>query len=464
MKLNLHRCTLVLVSMFSGCSVASDGLLDAYGRNIDGSIEAGGSLDTGASPEVEELDGGMIGRLDDTLDAEIAFDLGIDVSKLEIFETVDANPTIEDAFLSSDGSFEDGRFWDGGIPSSTQSMLYMANLNGLSEIPSVNSNATGTATFELSSDKKRLWYRVTHNVSGANAAHIHLGAAGSNGPALYALMPLDSDMGGTISITTEDLHYLQMGMLYINIHSYKNSNGEIRGQIIVPGDSIWVAHLTGVQQTPPTQTLNEGDAAFVLDQTGTRLRYSVVTTGFTSTNAYIRKAIAGMSGEIVFPLLPVGEKMQGIIHLSAMDARNLQDGLWYISLQSESNPNGHLRGQIIKPGELLFAATLSGSMEVPAVSTDASGAAQLILDPEGISLRYEMVLKNAAVTSVNIHRGPLGSNGAVLYSLLLAPGGAKGNLSITKNDLENFKQSNLYINVNTIANPKGEIRGQIKRY
>lgn len=61
-------------------------------------------------------------------------------------------------------------------------------LNGQNEIPSVESDATGTADFKLA-ENGAIGYRgnVT-GISNASAAHIHQGKAGENGDVVADLL------------------------------------------------------------------------------------------------------------------------------------------------------------------------------------------------------------------------------------------------------------------------------------
>jgi hypothetical protein len=115
----------------------------------------------------------------------------------------------------------------------------------------------------------------------------------------------------------------------------------------------------------------------------------------------------------------------------------------------------------VLPGEVLYSATLSGANENPPVTTSATGGAQFILDPTGTDLRYEAVFTGLTATASHIHTGAAGVIGDVLYPLTLIAGGAKGTQAITPADLTALNAGGLYINAHTVANPNGEIRGQI---
>src|SRR5919202_4914128 len=63
-----------------------------------------------------------------------------------------------------------------------QSQTFTAKLCGKDEVPPVNTQATGTAQFQLSSNGKEINYDLsTTNLQGFMMAHIHTGKSGENG-------------------------------------------------------------------------------------------------------------------------------------------------------------------------------------------------------------------------------------------------------------------------------------------
>lgn len=82
------------------------------------------------------------------------------------------------------------------------------------------------------------WTLTYKNLSGpAMAAHIHTGARGVNGGVLIGLCGTSttpactSGMHGTATATADQLKSIMAGKTYVNVHTTKNPNGEIRGQI-----------------------------------------------------------------------------------------------------------------------------------------------------------------------------------------------------------------------------------------
>jgi hypothetical protein len=132
-----------------------------------------------------------------------------------------------------------------------------------------------------------------------------------------------------------------------------------------------------------------------------------------------------------------------------------------------------------------FRAHLSGAQEVPPVDTRAQGQAIFQLSPDGMSIHYQLNVANIEdVLMAHIHMAPAGENGAVVVWLyphepppVLIPGRFQGVLAagvITAADLvgpltgqtlqdllDAIEGGNTYVNVHTVANPGGEIRGQV---
>ena len=140
-----------------------------------------------------------------------------------------------------------------------------------------------------------------------------------------------------------------------------------------------------------------------------------------------------------------------------------------------------------------FEAELSGDHEVPAVETDAEGEVEFHYDREDHELAYEIELEDIeAITQAHIHLGGSDENGPVVATLLRftenVDGSGEGTPftpedddyeaegTITADDvvardgfdgsldalIQAMRAGNAYVNVHTVANPSGEIRGQIE--
>ncbi|MFC7213716.1 CHRD domain-containing protein [Saliphagus sp. GCM10025334] len=126
-----------------------------------------------------------------------------------------------------------------------------------------------------------------------------------------------------------------------------------------------------------------------------------------------------------------------------------------------------------------FRTHLSGNNEVPPVETDAQGQATFQLNKAGDTLSYKLIVTNIEdVVAAHVHCAPAGKNGPVGVTLFsggpTSDSGILAEGTITAPDDGNgcgwstlddvilaMKRGDTYVNVHTVDNPPGEIRGQI---
>ena len=121
------------------------------------------------------------------------------------------------------------------------SQTFTAKLSGKDEVPPVNTQATGTAQIQLSSDGKEINYDLTTtNLNGFMMAHIHQGKSGENGQPITTPLQMgkgkitSSDLQGSLAgkQISDLVDIMKNGGAYVNVHTNQNQNGEIRGQIM----------------------------------------------------------------------------------------------------------------------------------------------------------------------------------------------------------------------------------------
>ena len=139
---------------------------------------------------------------------------------------------------------------------------FSVHLSGDNEVPPRETAAQGQAIFQISKDGLSVEYKlIASNIENVNAAHIHLGAAGVNGPVIVGLYSAAPGGGRTDGVLAEGtftaadltgpmagktiadlLAAMEAGNTYVNVHTNDGvaptntgpgdfPGGEIRGQI-----------------------------------------------------------------------------------------------------------------------------------------------------------------------------------------------------------------------------------------
>ena len=131
-----------------------------------------------------------------------------------------------------------------------QNQKFNAKLTGQQEVPPVQTTASGMAWFKPMQDK--VWFKLNvTDMQGVTQAHIHTGKQGENGPILVTLYKSDTpqSINGKLAYGNITANLLEgpmkgkqisdlatamsNGSTYVNVHTEKHPNGEIRGQIMM---------------------------------------------------------------------------------------------------------------------------------------------------------------------------------------------------------------------------------------
>ena len=193
--------------------------------------------------------------------------------------------------------------------------------------------------------------RITVSGTVANAAHIHSGAPGSNGPIIFPFTETAAGSGVWVSapdatLSVAQLDALRAGNLYFNAHSLPFPNGEIRGQI---ARNVGVASLSGAEEVPPTPSTATGTGTLVIDPATRAATGSITLSGLTANGAHIHLGAPGVSGPIIVPLASAGANVWAVpanTKLTAEQFLAYKQGNLYYNAHSTAFPNGEIRGQI----------------------------------------------------------------------------------------------------------------------
>ena len=127
---------------------------------------------------------------------------------------------------------------------------FTAQLSGDQEVPPVPTTASGMTWFKQIQDK--IWFKLNvTDMQGVTQAHIHSGKVAQNGPVVVTLYKSDTPqpINGKLSYGNITANLLEgpmkgkqisdlatamsNGSTYVNVHTEKHPNGEIRGQIMI---------------------------------------------------------------------------------------------------------------------------------------------------------------------------------------------------------------------------------------
>ena len=127
-------------------------------------------------------------------------------------------------------------------------------LEGGQVVPPGATTATGSCFTDLNDPATALLVQCTHDLPGADAAHLHQGPAGFNGPLVFSFASPAGDFGGNVPMTPRLLAEFAAGFLYVEVHAGEDEGGgggAIRGQLvagqaavaIIPTASEWALLL-----------------------------------------------------------------------------------------------------------------------------------------------------------------------------------------------------------------------------
>lgn len=112
-----------------------------------------------------------------------------------------------------------------------------ADLAGQSEVPPVQTPATGTAIVSVDTVTRAVqWVVQVRGLSGPlTAAHFHCPAAvGENVPVAIPISGAGgvSPLKGSATVNAAQIDNLLAGRCYVNVHTAQHPTGEIRGQVL----------------------------------------------------------------------------------------------------------------------------------------------------------------------------------------------------------------------------------------
>jgi len=349
-----------------------------------------------------------------------------------------------------------------------QGVHYSAVLEGAQEVPPVAGNGRGWGIVDHDPTSNSVRIFVHHeSLSGAPiAAHLQQGVVGGNGGIVLPLVAAGPGVfTGTATLAATQVAALATAGMYLNVRTAANPQGEIRGQIVVPVTSRFVARPSAQEVVPPTASVawGAGVVAF-LHEPENRVAYTVATGTLVGTTAVrFHQAPVGANGPVIATLPGTGSYFAGVTdRLTAAQVAAWKANGVYVNFTTTAFPGGEIRGQMWQETDADFLAVLSGGEEVPPNASPGIGAVTVTVIHDGMQIVVDGQFAglSAAATRVALHLGAVGTNGPAVFQFQQATG--LGLFSVSPMDVANLRAGNWYVNVFTAAFPGGEIRGQLR--
>lgn len=238
----------------------------------------------------------------------------------------------------------------------------------------------------------------------------------------------------------------------------------------------WSIALSAKNENPAPASRNETGTATLQLFSDNSLKYSINAVGLSAGDvlnaAHIHVGDVITNGGVVLGLNPTfaGGVATGTIsnvRATLIDSLKSDANELYFNVHSTQVASGLLRGQLNTRLEMVADVALSGTNEVPAVITTATGTA-LVRLASNKKLYYRVTVSGLEVGDVlsaaHIHKAAAGANAGVFLGLYgtAAEFGTAKIVTVDDAQIASLKVDAFYINVHSVNRPSGVIRGQIR--
>ena len=221
--------------------------------------------------------------------------------------------------------------------------------------------------------------------------------------------------------------------------------------------------LNGAQENPSVTTAATGSGFISVDEETGAVSGTVTTFGIVNASvAHIHEAAAGVNAP---PIVELVQSQPGTwivpegSTLTASQVASFKAGNLYVNVHTQANPNGEIRGQV---GRMVFFATLTGTQEVPASGSTATGTGRWVFDPATKVISGSETVSGMDATVSHFHIAPAGSSAGVAIGFTGGPTTWTLNpTTLTDAQAASLLAGNFYANAHSARNPGGEIRGQV---
>ena len=231
------------------------------------------------------------------------------------------------------------------------------------------------------------------------------------------------------------------------------------------GKLLFKARLSGANEVPAVATKAKGLVTAVV--VGNEVTINGVFDSLSGqvTACHFHKGAAGGTGGAFTNFLTSvrGNRIYLKTTLTNAQIGDMMEDSVYFNVHTAANGGGEIRGQMVFETDYLFSAIATGVQEVPAVTTPASAVGSFMVSRFTGKITYTIVANGltSAINSAHLHFGTPGRSGGVAVPLTFSGNTLTGTASITSAIFDSLLSHKLYLNIHTVNNPNGEIRGQV---
>ncbi|KIC89233.1 CHRD domain-containing protein [Flavihumibacter sp. ZG627] len=239
----------------------------------------------------------------------------------------------------------------------------------------------------------------------------------------------------------------------------------------------WTLNLSTKNENPAVPSRTETGTVTLQLLADNSLKYNISVNGLAGGDAlqaaHLHAGDAITNGPVILSLDPTftGGNATGTItglRQSLVDSLKSDANHIYFNAHSQQVASGLVRAQLNSKVEFAMDVALSGTNEVPAVVTTATGTAILRMTADK-KLYSNVTVSNLesidALSMAHIHKGAEGANGDVLVGLAASAAdfGVVKTISLDDAAFAAIKGTDaLYVNAHSTLHAGGVVRGQIR--
>lgn len=247
------------------------------------------------------------------------------------------------------------------LQTSPTDALYVFHLSPDQEVPPLTGPDRGGCMGRFDAGASELTLVCVHDVDLPTIMHVHRGAPGVNGDALFDMGDPTSPVVTTWSgMTPGDVADLLAGNLYVNIHTSGRPAGAVRGQILPRTVDTIAFTMDGSQVVPPGSSPSSGNCTADLDTNATSLAISCAHNVVAPDEAHVHEAPRGENGPIVFTLPSAASPINSNMPLVPRLVADFAAGFLALEIHGSGGDESTdvIRGQIAEPVTAVTTGTI----------------------------------------------------------------------------------------------------------